>query len=347
MRNSKLTITKFNASCERFIRDWRTADLHVAVRDARIHEENALIGVVHLPISTMLSERSQIDRFFPISGGVGYGKIRISILFKPIRFQAPPPLLGWDYGTLNIHPHVRGNFLPGELYGARLKLRTTLSRRKLESDEEGNWKTKKSGAIRLAVRKRHATPLIVEFRPDTIGYKSTLAFAILWLKDIPDEETQTITLPVWKGDLIRAEKCCLDDYGEKVGTVTLSLRFVRGLSSNHVRLSRQDRNVADVMDVLDATHDNYETGFNIFEDHLDDQSVIYSESEPDSENEGDEGADMDGAQDGDIPGLGFRGPMESWVEYRQQWRQLHRKNRGVMQYKVSCQTRVTWRLEIR
>ena len=57
----------------------------------------------------------------------------------------------------------------------------------------------------------------------------TAAFAVLWLKDIVDEEETELELPIWKGDFQRATSCCLEECGEKLGTIKLKLTFWAGL----------------------------------------------------------------------------------------------------------------------
>lgn len=255
----------FNAGCERFIRDWRNTEVHVSIRDARVHEDDALLGVVYLPLSRVLKHRSQLVSNFPIAGGVGYGRARISIIFRSVQLQAPPSLLGWEFGTLDIKPVVKAIEIADDLKNLRMKIRTSLARGKLHSgtqDSEANqhdghtiWKTKKDNAIRLPVRKRYASPLVVEFRKDSTLLDRTPAFAILWLKDIPDNDEQTVRLTVWKGDLNRAENNVLDSYGEKLGEIELTLTFWSGLSGYHQPLAKKDNNLSQVLQVLDACND--------------------------------------------------------------------------------------------
>ncbi|KAG8407826.1 hypothetical protein J3458_020138 [Metarhizium acridum] len=91
----------FNAGCERFVRDWRDCEVFVSVRDARLHEDNPLLGIVHLPLAELFKDRSQIMGWYPLSGGVGRGRIRLSMVWRSVRLQAPSNLLGWHYGTVD------------------------------------------------------------------------------------------------------------------------------------------------------------------------------------------------------------------------------------------------------
>ncbi|KMQ81602.1 hypothetical protein RF55_25811, partial [Lasius niger] len=56
----------FNAGCERFVRDWRDCEVFFSVRDARLHEDDPLLGIVHLPLGDVFKERSQVMGFCPL-----------------------------------------------------------------------------------------------------------------------------------------------------------------------------------------------------------------------------------------------------------------------------------------
>ena len=80
-----------NAGTERYISDWQNTEVYVSVRDARIKEDDALLGIVHLPLHEVFKERSQINGFYPLTGGIGYGRIRISMVWRSVQLQAPMP----------------------------------------------------------------------------------------------------------------------------------------------------------------------------------------------------------------------------------------------------------------
>ncbi|KAG6871698.1 hypothetical protein C0995_001219 [Termitomyces sp. Mi166 len=85
----------YNASTEKFIRDWRSAIIMISVRDARIHEAHPLLGVVVLPFQTLFTHHgtSHLTDSFPLVGGTGYGRMRISLTFRSVQLQLSPPLL--------------------------------------------------------------------------------------------------------------------------------------------------------------------------------------------------------------------------------------------------------------
>jgi len=331
----------YNAGTERFIRDWRTAQIHIAVRDARVHEDNALIGMVHLPLKQLFEKRSQVNEFWPLAGGVGFGRIRISMVFRAVQLQAPPNMLGWEYGTLDINPTIKGS-VSDELKGCRIKARTILGRGKFYSAEDV-WKTHSGKPVRLAVRKRYCSCVVFEFRAHGSLKDKSPAFAILWLKDIPDDDEKTLTLTVWKGDINKAENNVLDEYGEKAGEIEVTLTFWSGLSGYHLPLAKKDPHLGEVMEILDAANDVDE------DDGVDSQNDHGGDDGSDSEGSRDTDADSTeerkkkfresgksgSNQSKDLEEDGKRGLKEEIRDFKEHHEQLGRRNRGLMQWKAA------------
>lgn len=345
----------FNAGTERVVRDWRDAEIIISVRDARTHENDPLLGIVYLRLLHLFNKRSQLIEKFPLVGGLGYGRARISLVFRSVQLQAPKELLGWEYGTLEVNGPITSPDIASDLKGLRLKLRTTVDRTKMysSSSEEGvEWRGRKDRPVRLAVRKRYSTCLVIEFRKSNVGLDTTPAFTILWLKDIPDEEEITVTLPVWHKDagLKRAEANCVQDFGEKMGTLQLSLKFWRGLSGYHHKLASKSSNLQDVLEVVDTANQSKEANTAMTEENPGSDS---SSSDPSSSDDDDllepirkqgkrlsaaiTGKDADADRDREDDGR--RGPLDQLQEYKYNSDEMHRQHRGVMQWKVSTDTR--------
>jgi hypothetical protein len=349
----------FNAGCERFIRDVRNTEVHIAVRDARVHEDDPLLGIVYLPLEKVFKERSQVVSIYPLAGGVGYGRARISMVFRSLQVQLPREMLGWEYGTLDIKPIIRAIDLPKDLQPLRLKVRTNLGRAKLHSrgrdgkvkehDEGGTmWKSRGERAIRLPVKARYASPLVIEFRQDATLRDHSPAFCVFWLRDIIDNEERTLRLDVWKGDLKRAENNMLDSYGEKVGQIELTITFWSGLSGYHEDYAKGDKHLLNVMEVLDVCNDqeysdwddtnNNESGApNIQSSTSDDDtsSSSDSDSEPESKMEKfvPDFLQKHKKSDSKLSENGHRSPVDQVKDYKEHNKQLHRKHRGMMQWK--------------
>lgn len=292
----------FNAGTERFIRDWRNTEVIVSVRDARERENDPLIGLVFLPLASIFKEKSQVMETYPITGGIGYGRARISMVWRSVEMKLPQNLMGWDYGTLEIRGAIRtknGTTLPAKLPKSRIKVRTDLGHTKVYPNSDGSqaWtlskrSNKEGDSIFLPVHKRYASALVLEFRESSIGPDKSPAFAVFWLQDLVDEESATKTLKVWKGGKERLERASTNcdyqgtDKGEQpLGELELDIKFWRGLSGYHKRFASGSKkgNMREVMECLDTITDE-----NLAEDDEEDDGVEDTDDGDDSSQEGGE-----------------------------------------------------------
>jgi Ca2+-dependent lipid-binding protein len=109
------------------VRDWRSAIVTVTIRDSRNREHDPILGVVPLRLSDILQTSSQATRWYPLDGGIGFGRIRISLLFRSVETRLPPNMLGWDVGTfefLSDRILALGGTGSSRFCNTRLKLRT-------------------------------------------------------------------------------------------------------------------------------------------------------------------------------------------------------------------------------
>ncbi|RGP73263.1 hypothetical protein FSPOR_2222 [Fusarium sporotrichioides] len=342
----------YNAGCERFIRDWQDAEVFVTVRDARLKEDDPLLGIIHLPLADVFREHSQVMGFWPLTGGVGYGRVRISMVFRSVQLQAPRNLLGWQYGTVEVDPTVTVVDCPKDLRSSKLKFRTSISSAKMYTEEnddnEGTitWKSKRGKSLALAVASRYSSCMSIAFREKGFFGDDTAAFAVLWLKDIVDEEETELELPIWKGDFQRATACCLEDCGERLGTIRVKITYWSGLGSAHSRWASRDPHLKNVVEVIEMAHDNFEVGSQekkagIVGSDDDEQSSrryrsgsIGSNSDSSSSSSDTENEDE---QESGVPNGSSsqkQGPIDQLRDYRRRDKRLHRQHRGLMQWKA-------------
>ncbi|KAF2262358.1 hypothetical protein CC78DRAFT_319623 [Lojkania enalia] len=241
----------FNAGTERFIRDWRSAIITVTVRDSRNREHDPILGVVPLKLSDILQTSSQVTRWYPLDGGIGFGRIRISLLFRSIETRLPPNLLGWEVGTFEFCSEKI--LAVGYNHAAKLRLRTggstgKISRTQAHKLEEGDgycWDlTAHEGKnnIRLPVKYRYRSPIVFEFH--IANKRKPDAYATIWLHHFIDNEDQDINIPIWQTssparitqNYITEENCHkepgLDDIKE-VGRLQFRARFKAGTDESH------------------------------------------------------------------------------------------------------------------
>jgi hypothetical protein len=359
----------FNAGIEHFVRDWQSAEVMISCRDSRERENDALLGIVYLPLAKVFEKRSQVMDMYPLVGGTGFGRVRISMMFRSVDLQLAPEQIGWDYGTLEIKGPVKSKGqLPEDLMSHRIKLRSKMGRVKMEPGN-GEWHPKNDGPSQfIPWRNRYAMPLTVEFRKSSLGPDSTPAFAVFWLQDIPDEEERTVTLNVWKGgkeNLKRATTCSgyegLEENEKPLGEIEVTMKFWRGLSGYHKRYAQKEKNgdVRSVMEVLDTVNDEIQSDDDT--DRVDDSDGSDSSQSGNDEstskklathtNQSDSSSDdddriknplkkakkvttniMKGHNDSDD---GSRGAVGQMRDYKDHHRQLHRQHRGVMQWRAA------------
>jgi len=204
----------FNAGTERFVRDWRSAIITVTVRDSRNREHDPILGIVPLKLSDILETSSQVTRWYPLDGGIGFGRIRISLLFRSVETRLPPQQLGWDVGSF-IFTSER-MYAKGYGHHARIKLRTGGSIGKIgrtachalgkdvsvEGDTEGYYwdlsQTKGADGLemKLPVKYRYRSPVVFEFH--IASKRKADAYAVLWLNNLIDNEDADLDIPIYQ-----------------------------------------------------------------------------------------------------------------------------------------------------
>lgn len=230
----------FQIGVERFVRDWRRSYVMVVVRDRRLREADPILGVVPIDLRQLLEEHgtSQLTQYFPIAGGLAYGRARISVLFRPVSgMHIDKSKLGFDVGTMRVHSSLRATDLSDYhlLRFCSIRMRTLVGEVKVSSrsahrikkggdkdytrssEEEENddgdspgtsptssgieWHISKSRLfLRVPVRRRYAAPFVFEFRrPNALGVKSLVAAALIWMQDVEDDVPFDAALPIYKG----------------------------------------------------------------------------------------------------------------------------------------------------
>ncbi|KAJ6205890.1 hypothetical protein PSV09DRAFT_1216830, partial [Bipolaris maydis] len=241
----------FNAGTERFVRDWRSAIITVTVRDQRHREHDPILGVVPLKLSDILETSSQVTRWYPLDGGIGFGRIRIALLFRSIETRLPPQMLGWDVGTFEFRS--QRILAVGYTHPPKLRMRTGGSTGKINRTaahklEEGDgyyWDLEEENrkhAVRLPVKHRYRSPVVFEFH--IANHRKPDAYAVVWLQHFIDNEDVDINIPIWKTsaparltqNYITEENCHkepgLEDLQE-VGRLQFRGRFKAGMDKSH------------------------------------------------------------------------------------------------------------------
>lgn len=223
----------------------------VTVRDQRYREHDPILGVVPLKLSDIFENRSQVTRWYPLDGGIGFGRIRISLLFRSVETRLPPNMLGWDVGTFEFTSDriTAQNYV----HHAKIKLRTGGSIGRIP---RGTCHWEDNGAVfdltqrharhgnRLPVKHRYRSPVVFEFHiPHRRG---AAAYAVLWLQHLVDNEETPIDIPIWttkNGNRLTQNYITEQNWKAKlvpgledlteVGRLQFTARFSPGIDESH------------------------------------------------------------------------------------------------------------------
>ena len=193
----------FSAGTERFIRNWQSAIVTVSVRDQRYREHDPLLGVIPLKVSDVFQTSSQVTRWYPLDGGIGFGRARISLLLRHVETKLPPCMLGWDVGTFQILSQQI--MAEGINHYTKIKLRSGPCTAKITRHvcrlKGGNAVYNLSDesyreALRIPIKHRYRSAVVFEFyHPHSrLG---GFAYCILWLHHLVDNEATDLDLPIW------------------------------------------------------------------------------------------------------------------------------------------------------
>lgn len=256
----------FEAGTERFIRDWRSCIVTLTVRDSRNRQHDPIIGVVPLKLSDVLLTSSQSSRWYPLDGGIGFGRMRVSLLFRSVELKLPPPQLG--FGEIGTFEFLSDTIKAVNYNGSprtKLKLRTGGSSAAVKSEkctksEDGSltWdltetsttknddettSTSIAGRIRLPVRYRYRSPVFFEFHP--AGKRHADGFASIWLQDLVDLEDKDFDIPIWRcNNGLRLSQNYITEANyrevpdlkiEEIGRLQFRGRFKPGTDRDHLK----------------------------------------------------------------------------------------------------------------
>jgi hypothetical protein len=216
------------------------------------------LGAVTLKLSEVLQTSSQSTAIYALDGGMGYGRIMISVLFRSVDLMLPKNLLGWDLGSVEVlgDKVLVENDSTGSLSASRIALHTdsgksSISRRWIDKNSSGKGTEWNLGYIKegtnelhrhrilVPVRHRYQSPLRLEFFSGSS--RKPVAYAVYWLSDLVDNTSTVLTLPVYKSS---QPKQLLQNYlsdvekaegveAEKIGEVKMTVRFKMGMDNSH------------------------------------------------------------------------------------------------------------------
>ncbi|KAF5349112.1 hypothetical protein D9756_009453 [Leucocoprinus leucothites] len=161
----------YDAKTEKFVRSWESTTLIICVRDSRLHERSPILGVAVLPLASIFRDKSYFRDTLPIVGGVGYGRLKVALIFRSVQVRLPKRLLGWDVGTVELNPRVF--VIPSD--ALKENAGNEVYSKDSEVADDGNGKRKKGGTsglvpgdlvgCRLVFRSRYSKGKMHPFHP--------------------------------------------------------------------------------------------------------------------------------------------------------------------------------------
>ncbi|KAG8954346.1 hypothetical protein FRC03_011485 [Tulasnella sp. 419] len=245
----------FEAGTEVFVRNWETAVVRLVVRDARLREGDPILGIVHLPLKHILAESSEVTRLYSLQEGVGFGRVNVSMCFRSVQAKLPREQLGWDTATVELFNPIRVEIDPSKRSIAgplaskttSITVSTTDSTEKVPKnagviDENGILRWDVGDMIRLPVYNRYASCVFFEFGSAGVGPigNKPIALAVVWLKDLVDDEEKEVSIPVVVSkDIRQLRQNALTEFTKKthdfevIGYLKTVIKLDSGLDMDH------------------------------------------------------------------------------------------------------------------
>jgi len=195
----------FNAQTEVFCRDWKTARIRIVVKDKRGHEHDPVIGVVVLTLADVFKDKSDTayTAWLDLGNGIGFGKIRVSLVFNPVKMNEAPNLKGYAVGELELNSFdIKNlNLITKEQSSpptTHLVIRSPITDPKKSKTPavrhatfDPSWPDQN---FKLHVPYRYQTSLRFEVRSGGAFGGRTLAVGKMFLQDLVDGEQKQVVL---------------------------------------------------------------------------------------------------------------------------------------------------------
>ncbi|KAK9764428.1 hypothetical protein K7432_008068, partial [Basidiobolus ranarum] len=257
----------WNVSTEQFINDFDNATVRVTVKNEINMEHDPVLGMVLVRLTDVTRkssmQRKQHTQWFPLKGGIGFGKIRISFLFKPVLLTLPRELCGFEVGTLEVRniwvQNLTEQFTSHKLnkIGCHLQLNlapvceekihqpTNISENSIEYNNLN---------LRFPIHHRYQTGLLLRFDKRTFKFSNIFCATQIWLRNMLDSEWVCLNASIkkfedeqegmnmyleerddeWERERERErERDPNSVENDSFGDVKVEMRFIPGISTTH------------------------------------------------------------------------------------------------------------------
>lgn len=219
-----------------------------------------LIDLVQL--ADLFKDGSMHTGSWSLQHGIGFGRIHLSFVFRPVLLTMPPSLVGFELGTVVVKG-VTVRFHDESLHEtAEVRLGTSSGYTKISKgiptvaeasaeDSDSYEETGKDTLLQLPILTRYHSALVLNAQSKGFLRKNTLAMGTVWLRDLVDNHHDgVVRATLWKGNNFQEIK---QNYskpdenvqgvqGEAIGEVDLKVVFRPGISDVHEKDMKEDPN---------------------------------------------------------------------------------------------------------
>ncbi|CEJ04745.1 hypothetical protein RMCBS344292_18699 [Rhizopus microsporus] len=242
----------WNAITEHFVRDIDNAFIRITVKTALEFERDPVLGTKVISLSDLFTDQEakfkEAQKWIPISDGIGFGKVLLSLKYKPVKMTLPRSLQGADVGTLVVEKLTLDRLNSPLDSTAASPTKATLAVnvdpaiiKRLKSrdiqvvDNLSGWYDRH---FYFPLMMRYRTALYIHISQGALT--NTKATGRVWLKDIVDNEWQDMVVGLHchiseKTSDANKNEDAWPEEGD-LGQVRLRVKFVPGFSPVHTHL---------------------------------------------------------------------------------------------------------------
>ncbi|KAI8979253.1 hypothetical protein BDF20DRAFT_974130 [Mycotypha africana] len=268
----------WNAITENFVRDINNTSIRISVKNSVELERDPVLGTKCFSLKDLFQDQGdkfkEVQKWIPLSNGIGFGKVLLSIKYKPVKMTLPRELQGCDVGTLVVErlslSNLKDPFTQDDINSTkatlalnvdpaiikRLKSKNIGQRPPIDETEVDPDIVEKSGPygwygqhLYFPLMMRYRTALYVQLSQGTVS--TNKATGRCWLKHTVDNEWQDITIGLHdhislSSKLSNRNEDAWSEEG-RYGQVTLRIKIIPGFSAvhTHLRSYRKDMVGAD------------------------------------------------------------------------------------------------------
>ncbi|KAI8327289.1 hypothetical protein EDC96DRAFT_532234 [Choanephora cucurbitarum] len=243
---------------EQFIKDMENTTIRISIKNSVDLERDPVLGTRCMKLKDLFADQEgkfkEIQRWIPLADGIGFGKVLISLKYKPVKLTLPRELQGCDVGTLvveslkleKLNAPYAANYINSTkatlalnvdpVILKRLKSRNLSRESNIIEESPHGWYGQQ---LFFPLMMRYRTAIYVHISQGSIT--STKATGRFWLKDMVDNDWQYIKIGLHEYISERSKVANRnEDRWEQEGAfgyVVLRMKIVPGFSPVHTRLS--------------------------------------------------------------------------------------------------------------